>query len=224
MMSIDQNEIINSMMREVSEINNPIIVDIGAYTGNLALKMCECLSNCKIYCIEACRKNFKVLNNNVKYNDNIFPTYAAISFYDGVTKFYVAKNKKTSMGSSQSNSLYRNFLDSKKWAKVKEKEVKCMTLDTFCIRNNIQKIDCLKINCEGCEFNVFDSPTKNFLDITTILYIEMHGKCREFNSDVFVAKKKKIMNCLLEFNFTMIEGDMDMNTRTHIRQLWIKNQ
>jgi len=221
-MPIEQNEITSKMIEKISAVDNPTIIDVGAYTGHLTLKLCKYLDKYRIYCIEACKKNFKVLSKNTQDDRNISSHYVAISSHNGVAKFYIAKNKKAGKGSSQSNSLYKSFLDSKDWAKVKEKEIECMTLDTFCRKNDIQKIDCLKINCEGCEFDIFDSPTKRFLITTDILYIEMHGKCYEFNSAEFCNKKKSIVFCLEQYDFEMIAGDHDLESKTHIRQLWVK--
>ena len=222
-MPIDQDKITSHMKKMINSINDPVIVDVGAYTGHLALKLCKKLNNYKMYCIEACRKNFKILSNNTINNDKIFVYNLAISSYNGKAKFYVAKSEsKNNVGSSQANSLYADFLKSKKWAKIKEKDISCITLDSFCEQNDIKKIDCLKINCEGCEFDIFDSYTKNFLNITKILYIEMHGKCDFFNSETFYGKKKKITNILKKNGFEMVCGDDDLNSKTHIRQLWSK--
>jgi FkbM family methyltransferase len=221
-MPIDQDKIMSQLEKSIRDVNKPVIVDIGAYTGHLALKLCKNLKDYRVYCIEACKKNFKVLSNETKDDDRISSHHIAIASYDGIARFYVAKSEKTKKGSSQANSLYKKFLESKDWARIKEKEIECMTLDTFCSENDIDKIDCLKINCEGCEFDIFDSPTKKFLEITSVLYVEMHGKCNQFNSNSFCNKKKEIINCLGQYNFEMISGDNDINSKTHIRQLWVK--
>ena len=204
--------------------DSPLIVDIGAYNGKVIKGICSGLLQYQAYAIEACPKNYKLLKKNVCNDSGIIPLNIAIASYSGDTDFYVASHDQSD-GTSQANSLHKNFLKSKIWANIKKKKIKCFTLDDFCEEYDIlDKIDYLKINCEGCEFDIFDSPTVDFLSETNMIYIQMHGKCKKFNSELFVEKKKNIMNTLLAKGFVILAGGTDTREQKHMEQLWIKQE
>jgi len=219
-MGVIQNKMMEFANLYLLKINKPMIVDVGAYTGNVVKKVCDGLNNYTAYCIEACPKNFKVLKKNTEQFKGIIPINIAISSYNGIVNLYVANHDKMK-GSSQSNSLHKKYLKNKTWAKIEKKEIPCLTLDDFCENKNIKRIHYLIINCEGCEFDIFKSKTKRFLEISDVLYIELHGKCKKFNSRQFIQKKKEIMNKISE-NFVFKFGNDNINEQKHMEQLWIK--
>jgi FkbM family methyltransferase len=157
-------------------------INIGAYTGKVARNLCNNIKGKphNFYLIEACPTNFKVLQKNCP-NYNLYNL--VISDINGVVPFYI-RNHPNLEGSSQSNSLFKEFINTKEWGdKTKTIHIQSMTLDSFVEMIQIHKIDLLQLNCEGGEYKIF-STMPNCLDSIRFLYIQLHKK-----SDVFLNEK-----------------------------------
>ena len=74
-------------------------------------------------------------------------------------------------------------------------EVETSTIDNICIRNNINKIDVLKIDTEGSELNVLRGATK-MLKNTKIILVEILDEKKNYNE-----KYKKVCDLLGSFGF-----------------------
>jgi len=218
----------------MKQIKDPIIVEIGAFAGSTIHRLCKHLNLYKAYCIEGCPVNFKLLKKATKNYKHIKIFNVAIASYDGISNFYSGYSS-TQRGSSSCSSLYANAIIRADITSVVCHKIPCFTLDNFCRLNHIYKIDCLKINCEGCEFDIFDSPTHDFLDMTRILCIQIHGHCQQFNSDNFINKKKSIIEQITNKQFKFDCGDKDIykkphinkmhsNVQMHIDQMWVKER
>lgn len=200
--------------------NKKTIVEIGSYIGDNAITISKKIPGASIYCIEADPTNFEILKKNTQNFNNIHSFNAAITNHCDQTNFYVSSHPKKK-GTSLSNSLFVKYIKSKKWAqKVNEICVNATTLDKFCSANDIDRIDLLKINCEGCEYKIFDSYDLKFLNITKSIMIQLHKKNKEFNSSKFEMKRKQIKKILKLAKFQLIRN-VDKH---HILQLWVKNE
>ncbi len=188
-------------------------VEIGSFTGAYSKMMAAEYPNATIFSIEACPRNFKTLVARTKKIDRIIPIHMAISTTPGKVKFYVCdhpeyskmKYSKFPRASSQSNSLYKSFLSGKGWTKkLRAVMVDSMSLDDFCKDRKIEHIDFLKINCEGCEYDMFDG-SLDFLKHTTAISLQMHGKSVEFRSTAFVKRRKKIVSDIVGAGFKSVD-------------------
>lgn len=203
-----------------------IVVDVGAYNGERSLRIMNASNGnpSNYYLIEACHVNFEEIKKKNKWF-NIFNI--AIGDKNGTENFYVV-NHNGSDGTSQANSLFKEFVESKEWASDYSSVVVIVcTLDRFIIDNNISKIDFLKMNCEGSEYKIFDSQSTDFLDKTKFLYLQMHGKIDLFNSKEMIRKKTAINSLLLSKGFELVMGDKPSKiskTQKHIVQLWEKKR
>jgi len=201
---------------------NSIVIDIGAYNGDRSIDIMNISRGNpnNYYLIEACPINYKQIKNR-NTGVNIFNI--AISDKDGLSDFYIV-NHEESEGTSQANSLFKEFVESKKWSKeFCSIHVPIFTLDKFVFDNGISRIDFLKINCEGGEYKIFRSKSIDFLDITNIIYLQMHGKIDLFNSEKIVREKIRINDILLSKNFRLIMGNITaeiFGIKSHICQLW----
>lgn len=142
--------------------------------------------------------------------------------------FFVSRHKKYKKYnmSSQANSIYESFLSEKQWAKNREKiVVEGISLDDFIKLYKIEYIDILKINCEGGEYAIFESDTKNFLKASNVVYIALHCKSNFFNTVQFQEKREYINEVIMNSGFSLIKGDKDVKVSSdnHIEQLWIRN-
>ena len=200
---------------------NSVVVDVGAYNGNVSRMLCKDSGGnpSKYYLIEPCPDNFKVLSKRSK-GYNLFNI--AIASHNGTTNLFIANHGKSD-GSSQGNSIFEGFVRKNAWCKdVNKLEIKCVTLDKFLIDNKIEHVDFLKLNCEGGEYAIFSSDL-DFLKRTTHIYLQLHGKYKDFLTKKAIKQKMSIANQLTDSGFSIVIGDKikDIPKITgHIHQLW----
>lgn len=206
---------VDAILKVCSE---PVILDIGAYTGNWAKAACERFPTARVYSVEADPEIYKKLVRNTK-GLSIVPVNAAVNDEDGCVDFYSASSDK--IRQSQSNSLFKEYIGGKSWAKkITRREVKSCTLSSLCRDLGIDNIDLLKINCEGCEYKMFQSRDLSFLDFTQIIQLQLHGKNPIFASPCFRAERKSIKQKLIENGFELVYEHSPNILKGHTDQLW----
>ena len=156
----------DKIYEKINEVKEgDIVVDIGASVGPFSYSILH--KNPKqIFCIEPSKSEFETLKNNLSYN-NITLINKGISNKDGLI---------------ESDMLFGG-----------ESEMEGMRLKTFINDYNIDKIDFLKIDCEGGEYDFFNIDNLCWLK-DNLKYVvgewhlstpELKQKFREFR-DVFL--------------------------------------
>lgn len=137
-----------------------IVVDVGFNYGIFSLFALYNKAK-KIYGFEP---NIDIYNK-IK---NIYPENDKVEIYNYAVS---DENKKITFYSTE-DTVASSITESR--TNSKEYEVQCINLYDFIIQNNIEKIDFLKIDCEGEEYNIFKSiPDEYFLKIKKIM-VEFH--------------------------------------------------
>lgn len=156
--AFDKNELLLSCLKEEFEgqINyekffpveeNDIVVDIGASVGPFAKSILN--KNLKeVICLEPHPKLFATLYKNLSDYKNVKCINKGISSVDGEIFFENLFDDTKDL----------NYTGDEFWRK-KEK-CSAITFKTLIGKNNLEKIDFLKIDCEGGEYDVFT--TDNF--------------------------------------------------------------
>jgi len=126
-----------------------IVFDIG---GNIGLfsYYSICRGADKVYCFEPSSSSYSCIKENFNF-DNLYVEESAVSKTDGEISFYL--NPNNSINSSA------NILNDG----CEEVICKSVNLFTYIQNNNIKKIDYLKIDCEGSEYEIIDSIEENYL-------------------------------------------------------------
>ncbi len=235
---LEGNNLYTDILKNLVEIqldrihrDSLVFVEVGSFDGRHAIHWADDHPKSTVYAIEPCPSNYKVLARNVRNHKNIQPHRVAISDVNDRVKFFITRHPKYKDEglTSQSNSLYRNFVCSKQDnLKDESVRVKTRTLDTFCSDENISRIDLLEINCEGGEYRMFPLSSVGFLAKTNVIDIVFHGKSPEFLHYKFVKKKLAINRMLVNNGFKIIYGQ-DLNELKklplrHIRQVWIRKR
>jgi FkbM family methyltransferase len=172
--------------------NGDVVMDIG---GNIGLFSYDaiCKGASKVYCFEPSSKNYNVINNIFKF-DNLVVEESAVSSKDGYVDFYDCESN--SIGSS----MYDELEGSKKIT------CKSVNLNSYILNNNIEKIDYLKVDCEGAEYEIIESLDEDYLtnNIKKIC-LEYHlNKDGKINSII-----NKLKKCGFTINFEF--GDYQIN-------------
>jgi FkbM family methyltransferase len=136
---------------------NDIVVDIGANYGFFA-KYAELKGVKKIYCFEPSIKIFEYLKKNLQNNTKIILDNSAISNYNGVANF---SDSFVSAGSRFDDNGY---------------EVKVKDINDVILNEIPYQIDYLKIDCEGAEYEIFDSINGSSLAKVKKIAVEYHDE------------------------------------------------
>lgn len=186
------------------------IVDIGANKGLFAVFFAKELEHkdLKIYCYEPHPNTFQILQNNIRLNrlgSNIF------AFQKVVSGTVVA---------SQSFFIARDSFDYSVFNEYKSKEkisVENTTLPSIIDENNIVRIDLLKMNCEGAEYEILMNTPDSYLKKINEIRMEYHN----FELDGRVFNLTPLRGFLKTKNF--IEVNYLPYTPYH-GIIWFKNQ
>ena len=145
--------------------NIDIIIDIGANIGSASIFFSLNYPESTIFSFEPVSETYEILKKNTKNFNNIFCYKSAITSSDNLKKIYIDEDR---LGRS---SLIKNHRDMET---TYHEIVKTIDLNKFLDKNNIDKIDILKIDSEGSEKEILDS-IKEKLNKVAIIYIEIHG-------------------------------------------------
>lgn len=140
----------NLLNRILSEFRDPVIFDIGANVGNYSNSIKKLSPNSKLYSFEPHPKTFKVMEDYSKKNG-----YFAYNFALGKenSKLKLYDYEQETEGTEHA-SLFKETFEGIYNEKVISYEVDVITLDEFVKDNKIDKINLLKIDTEGNDYNV----------------------------------------------------------------------
>ena len=119
-----------------------IIFDIGANEGNYT-KQYSRFPNSTVFCFEPCRNTFNKLYENLGNKPNVM-------LYNSAR----GDKEEIKMLNMYSNSGYNSFLEFNQENAEDFESCVVNTVDNFCIQNNIEEIDIMKIDVQGYELQV----------------------------------------------------------------------
>lgn len=140
------------------------VIDIGAHIGVFSVYAAELSQTGKVYAFEPFTENYKALENHKAINkkDNLLIFNTGISNKDGAQTLHLSADNNTG-----GHSLHL------KNDSTRTVEIQTTTLSGFCEREKINKIDFLKLDCEGAEFEILKS-SEPVLKIVNKIVMECH--------------------------------------------------
>ena len=169
--------------------NNDVVVDIGANYGVFSL-YAQLFNPKKVYAVEPLKSTFDNMVKNIS-DYGVVCINKAISDKEGFERFTVTDV-------NGDNFLSKNSIDRKS---LKEDIVETTTINNLINDYKIEKIDFLKVDCEGGELDLFNTIDKEYLS-NNISKIAL-----EYHSDFI---KNTIIEILSNNNF-IIEDVVGLN-------------
>lgn len=171
--------------KNIQNFNTKTVVDIGANVGYFSLSFFSIDPKAQILSYEPMPNNFELLkkyqNENADLNFKIFNN-AVSGRKETLTLNYNANDSYTT-----SASIFESDNEPDKI------HVETTTLEEIIKDNRLQKIDFLKLDCEGSEYEIIYNASSTVLDKIAVLSIETHqGKSENENRDslaAFLSKK-----------------------------------
>lgn len=168
------------------------IIDIGAHYGYFSIFASKNLDkSSRIFSIEPSSTNFNQLNTNIKdcKVTNVNSFNMAIGKEQGEVKLYKSK--------SVNHSIFKDYSLLKK--NLGYEDVKTNTLENIIKNNNLDKIDFLKMDCEGAEYSILENTPTYIFDKIQTISLEFHDLKDNNNT------AQKILDILTENNFKIVK-------------------
>jgi len=143
------------------------IIDIGAAIGEYSLYAANKYPKSKIYSFEPFPESFDLLKENIKlnnYNDQIHPFNIAVS--DNSKGEVLSISKFGNQDNSTHNvpgGLYESSI-----------KTSSTTIDEILLKNNLDKVEILKLDCEGAEWKILFCSDK-ILNRIRFITMELHS-------------------------------------------------
>lgn len=166
----------------------PVVVDIGGYIGDFTLYAMKYLGASRVIVCEPTRENYDLILRNIElngYGDEVVALNLAVGV-PGELTLYVQKLDRDEVHAS----TYW-------YADEERRTVPSVSLEQLLDEHGVQRVDLLKIDCEGGEYDILsDVPAEVLRRIRNIAF-EYH------EVDDFEPKLARIMNQLTAAGFTM---------------------
>ena len=187
-----------------NKINLKYFLDIGAYMGTYSDLILKNFENCKILMFEPQKNIFKKIKIKYEHKKNIKIYNCAISDKSTFKDIYINKHDLTS-------SLSTLDVENNKYLQLKAKlfgttgpgmilkktKIKTKKLSEIIKSQKVKKIDLVKIDTEGHEFEVLKGMGQNIKNIKYIL-LEFH------NDEIYLSyNPRKIHNHLVKNDFAL---------------------
>jgi len=137
--------------------NESIVFDVGGYEGNFSQKIINDFS-CKVFIFEPMKSYFDLIKNKFHNNNNVKLFNFGLSNVNDDIKIYHLSDASSMFKESNSYEL-----------------IKVKDISQFIDENNIKKIDLLKLNIEGSEYDVLEKLLNDGkIDIIENIQVQFH--------------------------------------------------
>jgi len=145
--------------------NHDIIIDAGANIGAFAAFVKGFAPHIKIVCIEPMPSNIEILRDNLKEKTTCTIINAALMGTSGICTLYDLGGK-----SSACHSIYSLGVEDSH-----EVSVPSITIKEVVENNNLEKIDFLKLDVQGAEYEIILNTPSFILGMIKYISMEMHS-------------------------------------------------
>lgn len=164
------------------------VLDVGVHVG--AFSLCAAKNGANVYALEPDIQNFYLLQKNIIANSmakSIYPIHVALSNINGLD---VLTYEDTFNHGQRSLSYIDKF--------ESNNIISTVTLEELfrTIFRDIDTIDCLKMDIEGKEFDIFRGSVKRYINRFKYIDLDIHSLD---NRDYFVNPKQYRSETLMEY-------------------------
>ncbi len=143
---------------------NDIVIDVGAHIGIFTIFAAHCAKNGKIYAFEPVKENFQLMKKNLSLNrkKNVFAFNRAVSNSEGNVNLYVSKERNRGQNSfiKLADNYETRIVDKMNFKKIIK---------------TLPRVDFLKMDCEGAEYDILFSLSKNEMKKIKKISMEYHN-------------------------------------------------
>jgi len=155
----------NDYVRFIKLPPNPVVVDVGGFVGDFSLYAVKRLGAQKVIVCEPSPRNWEILVRNIArngYDSRIEPENKAVTDGRNVMMNVDAADEEQCMVSATITSDQAL------------REVPGISLSELLKKHSVERVDLLKIDCEGGEFEILDSTPDELFDQIGNIVFEYH--------------------------------------------------
>ena len=138
--------------------SQPVLLDVGAHHGETATKLRELFPAAMIHCFEPFPESYAAIERATEADSRVRSHRLCLSDRTGTATMKcnssTATNSLLETDCRASATWGEGLLDTN--ARI---EVATTTLDAFCVDQSIDRVDLLKIDTQGAEYNVLEGAT-----------------------------------------------------------------
>ena len=146
--------------------DSPIVVDIGANAGFFCLQIASHRPKARILCCEPIPVNFKQLSRNAAINPNLDITARQVAVYGHTGSMHLLVEWEDALSTAATILPVGGRIPM---------EVPCVNLQDLLDRHGLDRVDLLKLDCEGSEYSILYRCTAEYLKRIGKMAIEVHA-------------------------------------------------
>jgi FkbM family methyltransferase len=171
--AVTKKNAIEAQKKILSKINVETVFDVGAYDGRLTSRYRTIFPQASVFCFEPLPELFDNLNETFKKDTRVKPFNLAISDKTGTKEFYINRRKDTSSTlpvlPEADNYVDHNIIENEK--KI---EVPAISIDDFCAKHSIHRVQVLKMDIQGHETAALQGAIKMLSQqLISLIYLEV---------------------------------------------------
>lgn len=158
---------LKGLPNEKSKSSVNTIIDIGANVGFFSLFILSRNPDAALFAFEPIPKNFDLLNQykseNPDLNFHVFNMAVTKPEQKSITLYFDDADSFTTSASK--------FIDQNQKSQI---EVKATSLEQIILDNQLKRVDLVKLDCEGSEYDIIYNTSEAIFDRISMLAIETH--------------------------------------------------
>lgn len=167
-----------------------VVIDVGAYIGTFSMYASREISG-RVFAIESYHLGAAFIRANLELNniDNVVVIEKALALHDGEQGFYES--------ASANGGMLISNIDKEQTRKMQKTSFPCIKIESIIKKHNIDKIDFLKMNCEGAEGIIVHWSDFVIDKIKRISFSFHPSWCKESGDKIYEFLKDKGFNIKL---------------------------
>lgn len=190
---IYEEDVKNAVANEISMIQNPVILDVGANLGLFIFNVLNLNPNAKIFAFEPGYFQYSLLKRNIianKVEGLVNVENCALSKDVGLIEFALHEFHHSSGD---------GIIDTKRVPLINKTQVKATTIDEWWVRGGKPKVDLIKLDTEGSELWVLLGGDKFFEFQRPVIVIEISSA----NIKVYPYEINDVLNWLWQKKYRL---------------------
>lgn len=181
---------LKNVLPGIVKTQSPTCIDVGGNTGYYSNEILTLFPNAQIHIFEPNLDTFDLLQENMKENTGVSVNNIALGKKDKEIEIFTYQDQKTSGHTSMYSGVFEDMHKNTNFMKLNATQT---TLDGYCEEKKISKIDFLKIDVEGHEYEVLQG-SKNLIKNKSIKVIQFEFNHMNVVSRVFLRDFYKFLS------------------------------